>query len=244
MENKELLFARTLEEVRKTAKEQGNVIGEEQVREAFAALELNDEQLQMVFDYLKNHKIGIGEAVDPDAYMSGEERDYLADYLAELEALPKYSDSEKRAYTMQAMAGDEVAAQKVLEMYLPDVAELARLYAGQGVLLEDLIGVGNVALTIGTGMLGSMEEPEEVQGMLGKMIMDAMEEAIEENEAEKKQDRKVAENVNQVMEKARELSEELRRKVTAEELAEESGLSLKKIRDAQRMSGFQIEYLE
>ena len=50
--NKEVLFAKTLEEVRKTAKEQGNCISEEQVKDAFAELDLSGEQLQMVFDYL------------------------------------------------------------------------------------------------------------------------------------------------------------------------------------------------
>ena len=54
--NKEVLFAKTLEEVRKTAKEQGNCISEEQVKEAFAELDLSGEQLQMVFDYLLKHK--------------------------------------------------------------------------------------------------------------------------------------------------------------------------------------------
>ena len=46
--NKEVLFAQTLEQVRKLAKEQGNTISEEQVREAFSTLGLSDEQLQMV----------------------------------------------------------------------------------------------------------------------------------------------------------------------------------------------------
>ena len=44
--------------------------------------------------------------------------------------------------------------------------------------------------------------------------------------------------------KARELAEELHRKVTPEELKAESGLSLKEIQDAMRMSGFQIEDIE
>ena len=43
--NKEVLFAQTLEQVRKTAKEQGNCISEEQVKEAFAELDLSNEQL-------------------------------------------------------------------------------------------------------------------------------------------------------------------------------------------------------
>ena len=50
--NKELIFAQTLEKVKTIAKEQGNCISEEQVKEEFAALDLNNEQLQMVFDYL------------------------------------------------------------------------------------------------------------------------------------------------------------------------------------------------
>ena len=74
--NKEVLFAQTLEQVRKTAKEQGNCISEEQVKEAFAELDLSNEQLQMVFDYLLKHKIGIGQPMDPDEFLTEEEKDY------------------------------------------------------------------------------------------------------------------------------------------------------------------------
>ena len=93
-------------------------------------------------------------------------------------------------------------------------------------------------------MLGSLEKPEEAQGMLGKMIMDAMEEYISENSSNEKTDQKVVDKVNKVMEKAKELSEELHRKVTVAELAQETGISEKAIQDAVRMSGFQIEYIE
>ena len=43
--NKEVLFAQTLEQVRKLAKEQGNCVSEEQVMEAFEPLGLNNDQL-------------------------------------------------------------------------------------------------------------------------------------------------------------------------------------------------------
>lgn len=62
--NKEVLFAQTLEQVRKLAKEQGNCVSEEQVKEAFEPLGLNNDQLQMVFDYLVKHKVGINEPVN------------------------------------------------------------------------------------------------------------------------------------------------------------------------------------
>ena len=138
--NKEVLFAKTLEQVRKTAKEQGNCISEEQVKEAFAELDLSGEQLQMVFDYLLKHKIGIGQPMDPDEFLTDEEKDYLQEYLDEVAALPAYTDGEKLAFAMSAMAGEMDAQQRLIEIHLADVAEIAKLYAGQGVLLEDLVG--------------------------------------------------------------------------------------------------------
>ena len=80
--------------------------------------------------------------------------------------------------------------------------------------------------------------------MLVRCIMDAMESLIEENAVQEKEDRKVAAKVNKVADRARELAEELHRKVTPEELVQETGMSLKSIQDAMRMSGFRIEDIE
>ena len=110
------------------------------------------------------------------------------------------------------MAGETDAQQRLIELHLADVAEIAKLYAGQGVLLEDLVGEGNLALSFGVTMLGSLEKPDEVEGMLGKMIMDAMEEYIAEHAENSKIDKRVEDKVNKVADKARELAEELHRK--------------------------------
>ncbi len=242
--NKEVLFAKKLEEVRALAREQGNCVSKEQVQEAFAVLKLDSAQLQLVFDYLVKHKVGIGEPVDPEEYLSEEERDYLQDYLEEVALLPRMDEGELKACTLSAMAGDTQAQGRLAEAYLKDVADIARLYAGQGVLLEDLIGDGNVALSFGVGMLGSLENPDEAQGMLMRLVMDAMEDVIAENGECERTGLKIADKVNQVADKARELSEELRRKVTVEELAQETGLSQRAIREAVRMSGNRIEGIE
>ena len=243
-ENKELLFARTLEEVRKQAKEHGNCISAKQVSSAFEALELSKEQLELVFDYLKKHKIGIDEPVDLDDYLTEDETDYLEEYKKELKQLEELSEGEKEALTLYAMAGESDAQRRLIQCYLPRVIEISRLYAGQGVCLEDLIGEGNVALSVGVTMLGCLEHAGEAEGMLIKMVMDAMEESIAENLRETDKDKKVLERVNRVAKKAKELAEELQRKVTVSELAENTGLSVKAIEDAMRMSGFAIEDLE
>lgn len=242
--NKEVLFAKTLEQVRKLAKEQGNCVSEEQVQEAFADLALNSEQLQMVFDYLVKHKVGIGQPVNPEDYLSEEERDYLQDYLDEIALLPAFTPGEKEACILSAMAGDLSAQGRLTEMYLSDVVEISKLYAGQGVFLEDLIGEGNVALAFGVGMLGSLEKAAEADGMLGRLIMDAMEAYIADHAANEKTEQTIVDKVNQVSARARELAEELQRKVTVEELSQETGMSEAEIREAMRMSGFRIEELE
>ena len=242
-ENRELLFAKTLEEVRKKAKEQGNCISKEQVEDLFGPLVLSAEQLDMVYTYLHQRKIGIGEPMDPEEYLAEEEKDYLDHYLEELKALPEMTDGEREAVTLSAMAGDADAKNMLTQLYLPEVVEIAKLYAGQGVYLEDLIGEGNLAVSVGVTMLGALEHASEAQGMLGKMIMDAMEECIMQHAEEVKKDKKILDKVNKVARAADELYEELRRKVSVEEVMQETGLSRRTIEDAVRMSGNKIESL-
>lgn len=245
--DQEILFARTLEQVKRTAREQGSFIKKEQVEEAFAGLDLSEEQMALVYDYLTGHKIGIGEPLPQDEYLSDlseKEKNYLQNYLDELEQLHIYTDGEKRAYTIAAMAGETDAQNRLVEIYLRDVVDIAKLYTGQGVFLEDLIGEGNVALAFGTGMLGSLEKPEEADGMLVKLIMDAMEEFIKDNTDSDKVNKRALDRVNKVMDKAKEYSESIGRKVTVAELSEETGMSEKTIRDAMRISGFKIDYIE
>lgn len=241
--NQELLFARTLEKVRELAKEQGNCVSKSQVREAFAEFELDEDRLELVYDYLIKHKVGVERPADPDGYLTEEERDYLKRYLDEAAALPEYTPGEIEAYTLSAMAGDKDARHKLAEIHLKDAAEIAKLYVGQGVFLGDLVGEGCAALVAGSEMLGGLESPDEAHGMLGRMMMNAMEKLIAETEANRRADQKAEDHVNKVAEQARALAEELRRKVTVEELARETGMSADGIREAMRISGFMIEDL-
>ena len=242
--NKELAFAKKLEEVRALAKEQGNVLSEEQVESAFAEIEIGKEQLEPVYAYLKTKNIGIGEPVDLEENLTTEDKNYLEEYLESLQELPRLTDGEKRAYAMAAMAGDTNGKLNIINVFLPQVVDIAKLYSGQGLLLEDLIGEGNVALATGVEMLGCLEEPDEVDGMLGKMIMDAMEDYISENTEAKKIDMQIADKVNNISDQARELAETLQRKITVEELAEETGMDVDEIMEAIKLSGNKIEYFE
>lgn len=242
--NQEIQFGKTLEEVKKKARANQNFITKAEVEEAFSALSLSDEQMELIYDYLRQNKIGVDEPADADAFLQEEERNYLDSYLEALKAIPEVTEGEREAITLSAMAGDADAVKRLTELMLPEVPQIAKLYTGQGVSLEDLIGEGNVALSLGVTMLGALEHADEAQGMLGKMMMDAMEDCIAASAAEEKSDQKIADKVNKVADAANALQEELRRKVTVEELMEESGLSRKAIEDAIRISGDRIESIE
>ena len=66
IDNKEKEFAEILKLVTRTARENKNTISKEQIDLAFSELDLDEKQLNMVYDYLKSHKIGVGEDADFD----------------------------------------------------------------------------------------------------------------------------------------------------------------------------------
>ncbi|MBR4993877.1 MAG: hypothetical protein IKY04_06475 [Lachnospiraceae bacterium] len=240
---KEELFVKALGELRELASEQGNVLSWEQISEIFeeADFTLNDERKALIEDYLKTNHIGIGEAVDPDSYLSEEEKNFLNEYLEEIKELAEISDGEKKALIISALAGESDAKSRLIEIMLPSVADIAKLYTGFGVSIEDLIGEGNVALTMAMDMFECVEGPDEVEGFIAGRAMDAMEEFIKENTDLKKADDKMLGKINRIAEMARELSEELGRDVTPEEIAKENNISVKSVRDAMLITGDKID---
>lgn len=242
--DREILFAKTLEQVRKQGKIQGNRISKEQVREAFAKLSLEESQLELVYDYLEKHHIGVDKEASGGEDLAAEDADYLQEYLELLQDIPELSGGEREALFLSAMAGDLSSQKRLMEVFLPKVPEMARIYAGQGVYLEDLIGQGNMALSEGVALLGAAENAQDAEGMLAWFIMDSMEKLIAEGTENRDADKKLEDKVNHIAEQARQLAEDLRRKVTIKELAEETGISAEEIRDVYRLSGYVIEDLE
>lgn len=243
--DREILFAKTLEKVRKKGRIQGNRISRGEVQEAFAELALEEAQLALVYDYLEKHHIGVDqEASDNEENLTEEETDYLQGYIESLREIPALSDGEKEALFLSSMAGELSAQKRLMEVFLPQVPDMARIYAGQGVYLEDLIGQGNVALGEGVSMLGAAENAQDAEGMLAWFIMDAMEKLIEEGRESRDSDKKLEDKVNHIAKLAKELADDMRRRVTIKELAEETGISEEEIRDIYRLSGYVIEDLE
>lgn len=244
MEFNELTFANILKELKDTGRLQGNMLTGAQIEEAFGEWRLKEEQLSLIQDYLRENHIGIDAPTDLDENLSGEDVNFLSMYLEELKELPRVSDGEQRAVTMSALAGDKDAQAKLVEIFLPQVVEISKLYAGQGALVEDLIGEGNVAVTTAVTMLDCVETVDEVAGFIGRMVMDAMEDHIAENTDSRQADEAVLNRVNRVNDKAKELYDSLMRKVTVKEVAGELGIDEEAVREAVKLSVNNIAYIE
>lgn len=244
MDKEQLLFAQTLEQLKETARLQENMLTSEQIQEAFESMNLGEAQLALIHEYLQKNNIGIDEPGKVDENLTDEDVNYLNIYLDELKELPVVTDGEKRAVMMSAMAQDMTACNKLVEIFLPQVVEIAKLYAGQGALVEDLIGEGNVALATAVTMLECVESIDEIEGFIGKMIMDSMQDYIGEDSDNKSVDEQILERVNRIHEKAKEMAEELLRKVTVAELAKEMEIEEEEIFEAIRLSANHMDYIE
>lgn len=248
----EEIFKKELAGLLRLCKKQNNQVSKEQIRDAFPASGIDKSKLSFIYDYMVQNKISVTETLDPseewdpeavDA-LSLEDKDYLSIFTEELKELPYVSEEEKNALILAAMEDDKKAADRLLQIFLPKVVEIAKLYAGQGVFVEDLIGEGNVALVSAVSMAGCVEKPEEAEGFFAEMIMDAMEALVSSEGDARDMDEKILEQVNRVAIAAEELYKDLRRKVTPEELAAETDLTVEQIREAYRLSGEQIDTIE
>lgn len=233
-------FKKALNEIIDLASLQGGFVSELQISECLP--EIAEEQKPLVFDFLKQSGIGINEPINTgeDAPAEG----YLKFYLEELEDIVRVDESMKILLLRDALRGDRIAKEKVINAYLPMVLDIAKLYAGQGVEMEDLIGEGNVALTAAVGNLECVETPEDADALIGKLIMNAMEAYVGIENDEEQMMEQVFADTAKVLDKARQMAEELLRKVTVEELAGESGISKEEILQAIRIAKECADYIE
>ncbi len=243
MDQKE--YKNTLDRAVRLAHEGKNHLSEEEYRRLFEPLNLTEEQDRLTRDYLKELHISFEEwegAEDDDLPLSDEDGNYLEFYLEEIKSLPKYPDKEISEIYRAVMEDDDAEAkQKLINIHLSDVVDIAKLYVYHGMRLEDLIGEGNIGLIMAIDLLGTVESVEEAEGLIGKTIMDSMDAAIRNDQDLKNEIDRILENINKINEIASELSNDLKRDLTIEELAENSEFSVSEIEDALKFTGNAIE---
>lgn len=237
-------FAQRIYELTELALDQENVIFEDQLFDIFPEVKDDEAKLNVIKEFLSQKKIGINAKMSFDDMITDEERNYLDYYLEDLAAQEELSDGERKAFIMSAMAGDEAAQMIVMQDFLKNVVEISKLYAGQGVLIEDLIGEGNVALVTSVAELVNLESPSEAEGFLSARVMDAMQDIIAAAMDDNSDEEKMLKKVNKIAKEAKELAETLGRKVTIDELSQETGISRAQIEKALKLTANAIEDIE
>lgn len=237
-------FIKRIGELIELAGEQENVIFEEQLEAIFPEAKADSAKKQVLLDYLKEKRIGLNEKLDGEEFINEEEKKYLDFYIEDLKGAGELSSGEREVFRKRAIAGDMEAANVVLQDYLINVVDIAKLYAGQGVMIEDLIGEANIALVMSLEGLGALEEHVEVDGYFGKICMDTMQDLIAARLDELSEDEKMIKKVNAISKAASDLAALLGRPVTVDELVLESGFTKAAIEKALRLTNNKIADIE
>lgn len=251
----EQAFKKLMIQARALSKKQGDCISREKVNGLFEEMQLTQEQLLLVCKYLAEGNVTIFEdEVAYQAHVREASKEKSAPvkkrgltpfdrYLEDLAELEEISREERLLRVGEILLKKELAQDVIPPLYLREVADIAKLYEGQGVDMEDLIGEGNISLLIGTKMLDCCETAQEAEEFLIKMVMDGMESLIMEKSSGEELDLRILEKVNELNEKAKELSETLEREVTLEELAAELDADIGELEETMRLSGNAIVYI-
>lgn len=250
----EQAFRKTLIKVRAQAKQNNDNISKEELREMFGGENLSEEGLSYIVKFLEDEKITVHElkedvqsAVDTQqkkeqTLMNRQEQSYLSMYLEEIEELEQISEEEREAILLKIIE-EKNGEERIPELFLREVVDIARLYENQGVLLEDLISEGNMSLVLGAKMMDCVESAKEAEQFLMKLVMDAMEKLIMEHSGDESFGLSILEKINLVNDKAKEMAEELERKVTPLELCAELQMEPEELMEICKISGNAIEYI-
>ena len=235
-------FLKKLNDLVTVVREKGNQITVNEVRIYFSGMDLNEEQIELVFDYLLAQKIVVKGYIKMDMPVSEEtqllltadEEAYLKEYQEDLKAFKAVTEKEREELFKKMINGDSYAKNRVVEMYLQDVIEIAKEMYHPEIFLGDLIQEGNVGLILGAELVTDIETAHQT---VTEQIRQSIQMLIEEHTELSSRDKKMVEKVAMLDESIKTLTEELGRKVTIDELAVYLGMSEDEIDDILKLTG-------
>ncbi len=239
-------FMEMLKDLTEIARTQDNVLSQDEIKNYFNEMELEEDHFTHIYNYLGENKVRVENFVyqlPRDAQVEGEEENlreedsiYLKMYMKELGMLDKLEKDQWERLYESVKAGDVRAKEQLINGWLPKVVAIARKCKNRGVFLEDLIQEGNI------GLLGAVEEwialEEIVAGekFIKEYIKEALENAIEESQSEDDLENTILGKSNLLNEASIYLSKELGRVATIDELSQYTRLSVNEIEDMIKLS--------
>ena len=151
-------------------------------------------------------------------------------YLKEIGKVPLLTAQEEIDLAKRMEAGDEYAKQKLCEANLRLVVSIAKKYVGRGMLFLDLIQEGNL------GLIKAVDKFDWTKGYKFSTyatwwIRQAITRAIADQARTIRIPVHMVETINKLIRVSRQLLQEEGREPTPDEIAEEMGISVEKVRE-------------
>ena len=192
---------------------------------------LDDDLLPELDDLNQVEEVPEEEVTDTDALMdSFATDDPVRMYLKEIGKVPLLTPEEEKELAQRMNAGDEDAKRRMTEANLRLVVSIAKRYVGRGMLFLDLIQEGNL------GLIKAVEKFDVDKGYKFSTyatwwIRQAITRAIADQARTIRIPVHMVETINKTIRISRQLLQELGHDPSAEEIAEEMGMPVEKVRD-------------
>ncbi|SHO53904.1 sigma-70 domain-containing protein [Anaerocolumna xylanovorans] len=173
---------------------------------------------------------------EAEAHIQKADSQYLKMYLEDLEAVKKADEAELSTLFQAVREKKGSIKERFIEVHLPKVVEIAKLYQNRGVTLEDLIQEGNIGLLCAVEALYTEAVLENEIEFIEGYIKNSMEEIIYENSENSSFEKEVIDKISYIRKASDELKEELGREGNIHELARHVKISEEELIDIINMS--------
>ena len=261
-ENTEVKIEESFKELLANAKKKKNVLEYQEIVDFFKEFPLEDDQFDKLIERIEANNIDILKIteeeeldvdVDVEEIVLTEEdevdmenidlsvpdgisiEDPVRMYLKEIGKVPLLSAEEEIDLAMRMEAGDEEAKKRLAEANLRLVVSIAKRYVGRGMLFLDLIQEGNL------GLIKAVEKFDYRKGYKFSTyatwwIRQAITRAIADQARTIRIPVHMVETINKLIRVSRQLVQELGREPSPEEIAEEMGMPVERVREILKIS--------
>ena len=248
-------FLRQMEELVDYGRTKENQLTKSEIADDCSDLALSKEQLELVYAYLREHRIQVegyrspsetetadsNETTDKENRKTSGDSKYLRLYRKELRQLQTYDEEAIELLFDRLRRGEQEVVPAVIEAHLNRVVTLAGKYRGRGVPLEDLIQEGNLELTTCVAMLCGNREVLDCKKAIDHAVRSRLIELVDEELSGSDSISMVLARVNLLLEATRTLAEEYGRIATIEELSEFTHMDIEEINMYVDLSRNEIE---
>ena len=222
-----------------------------EISDAFGDMDIEPEQFEKLYDIIESQGIEIVDdmadlqmediildepEVEPEEMENALSTEGIAIddpvrmYLKEIGKVPLLTADEEVELAKRMEAGDEYAKQKLCEANLRLVVSIAKKYVGRGMLFLDLIQEGNL------GLIKAVDKFDYTKGYKFSTyatwwIRQAITRSIADQARTIRIPVHMVETINKLIRVSRQLLQENGREPTPDEIAEEMGITVEKVRE-------------